>query len=427
MPLCVFPAFAKGGRAEVKEHLRQHYHLYGFVRDYLSLDTRESKSGTVDEFYYLPKDRLWNEDHTEDLNERLSLRYVALTTRLGVDVDSYQVSRTRFGGRVEGDFFCLNGTSAAFRMRHAYATIEWDSLAMGREGKTARVQLLLGQGWHPISVGNLSDISPNYGAPFNAHNRSPQITMRAEMDGKYEITASLIWQMQYLSTGPEGPSMNYMKYSCTPEAYVGFSVKNKGWHFHAGADVLSIKPRVTGTNANGVTVRVSDRLTTVNPCVFLEYRNRDLQVAVKSVPYSSAGEHLYLMSGYATTRTYADGHSDYTPIHCASSWLSVLYGRKWQCGLMLGYTENLGSGRAVESPEQVYFNSNGYVNLNRLCRVVPSVCYNAGHFTVGVQYQYTAALYGDTEGAFDTASARYLEGEHWVSNHRTEAMFKYRF
>ena len=414
-------------KEKVVAHFNDHFKLYGFVRDYLSFDTRESKAGTLDEFYYLPKDYDWNEDKSYDKNEQISLRYLAITTRLGLDVKNYQVGRTQLGAKIEGDFFCLNGTTATLRLRHAYATMAWDSLPIAG-GKYAKVQLLMGQNWHPISTGSPDDISFNYGAPFNAYNRSPQITLTTPFDKRFSLVASLIWQMQYQCTGPEGNSVNYMKYACTPEAFIGFGLRQNGWEMNIGADVVSIKPRRYGFNADSITVPVSDRITTINPCIYVGYVHGNLAVRAKSVPYSSGGEHIYMMSGYGVTnKDNADGHYDYTPLHCSSTWLSILYGKKWQGGLFLGYIENLGSSQEVLSAKDVYFNSNGFINMNRMYRVVPSVRYNIGKFTIALQYHYTAVQYGDKEEGFDTKTARYLSGLHYVGDHRCEMMFKFAF
>ena len=89
--------------------------------------------------------------------------------------------------------------------------------------------------------------------------------------GKYvTLTAAGLWQMQYMSTGPDGQSAEYMLYGKTPEAYLGLSIHDKGWIFRAGADVLSIRPRHLGTVSDDtiekdVTVKVNDRITTASP------------------------------------------------------------------------------------------------------------------------------------------------------------------
>ena len=88
-------------KAEPKNNIK----LYGFVRNYLTFDSRESVSGTGDLFYYLPKDVKMNDAGTEDLNAAPSFRYLALTSRLGVDVTGYSIENVHFGAKIEADFY----------------------------------------------------------------------------------------------------------------------------------------------------------------------------------------------------------------------------------------------------------------------------------------------------------------------------------
>lgn len=414
-------------KEEVKQHIQEHYKFYGFIRNFFTVDTRENKAGSFDLFYYLPKDVDLNE-YGDDLNQQTSFRYLALTTRLGVDVQQYKYKSTEFGAKIEADFYCTNagGNVATLRLRHAYATTAWSNLPIAG-GKTARVCMTYGQTWHPISTGAPDDISFELGAPFNAYNRSPQITMDATFDKKYVITASLLYQMQYRSTGPNGTSGDYIKYGCTPEAFLAFTYKNKGFMGRVGVDVLSIKPRNTGVDAAGVTVKVSDRITTATPYIYLEYKYKDLTLKGKSV-YSSAGEHIYMMSGYAVSdKDFEDGHYEYTPLHCSSSWITILYGQKVQGALFAGYIENLGTYKPITSENDLYFNSNGFPNLNRMYRIVPSIRYNLWKFTLALQYHFTSVQYGDKSLGINLDNAKYDQGLHWVSNHRVEAMIKFSF
>ena len=58
-------------------------------------------------------------------------------------------------------------------------------------------------------------------------------------------------------------------------------------------------------------------------------------------------------------------------------------------------------------------------------RVIPAVCYNAGKFTLGLEYNYTAAQYGD--GKTYTAHGLSTEGLHTVENHRIQMLVKFTF
>lgn len=186
----------------VKKELKNHFKFYGFIRNFFAFDTRESVAGTGDLFYWVPKDV--NENALgEDLNESNSFRFLALTSRVGVDVSGYQVGRTKFGAKVEADFYAgLSGSTgtANMRMRQAYATIGWDNLPMAGEAK-ASVGLKVGQAWHPMAADQPSVLGLETGAPFHPFSRTPQVTMDASLGDHFIITGSALWQMQYTSMG----------------------------------------------------------------------------------------------------------------------------------------------------------------------------------------------------------------------------------
>ena len=189
--------------------LRNHFKFYGFVRNFFAFDTRESVAGTGDLFYYLPKDRLMNEDGSQDLNAQSSFRFLALTSRLGVDVYGYRIGCTSFGAKVETDFYAgltnkINGT-AQLRLRQAYMTIGWDGLRLGKEGKAA-VDMKIGQAWHPMAADQPHVLALETGTPFNPFSRTPLVQMDASLGDHFVISAAAIWQMQYLSAGPDGAS-----------------------------------------------------------------------------------------------------------------------------------------------------------------------------------------------------------------------------
>lgn len=425
-----------GKESAVKQEFRNHFKLYGFIRNYFVFDSRESTAGTGDLFYYMPKDVRMNEDGSQDLNAQASFRFLALTSRVGMDVSGYQVGRTKFGAKVEADFYAglskpANSTStnvtgtAQMRLRQAYMTIGWDDLRMGDDGK-ASVALKIGQAWHPMAADQPHVTSLETGAPFNPFSRTPMVLMDASLGRNVMITAGAIWQMQYVSQGPAGASAEYIKYAGTPEGYVGLTLKsNDGFLARVGASVLSIKPRNTGTNADGVTVKVSDRITTVNPYVYLQYKHKTFEVKAKTT-YGQAGEHLSLMGGYGISADgFGDGHYEYTPLQSSSTWASLSYGKKWQVMLMGGYLKCLGSVKDLVTPSAFYFNANGSKTLNSLWRVIPTVAYNAGKFTVALEYNVTSAQYGD--GKTWTARGLSTEGLHWVTNHRVQMMVKFTF
>ena len=463
LPLFASDPVAKSDEP-VKEHLQNHFKMYGFVRNYFVFDSRESKAGTGDLFYYLPLDNKWNtanklNEAREDLNASPSFRFLSLTSRLGVDVSGYHIGNLHFGAKIEGDFYAgltsltdskvvglsgntkVSGTAQA-RLRQAYATLTWKDLPMGQK-QTASVGLKIGQAWHPMAADHPHLFSLEVGAPFGPFSRTPLVQMDASLGKNWVVSAAAIWQMQYQSAGPSGASAEYMKYGCTPEVYAAVGYKVNGFQVRLGADVVSIKPRNIGTNSKNLQIHVSDRKTSLLYYLYAQYAKGKFAVKAKSV-FGEGGEHMNLMSGYAKVGELEDGSWEYASLRNTSSWVSLSYGKKWQGVLFLGYVKNLGLAEKVDAPylnkSDVYFCGNGFSNINQMYRINPQVIYNIGKLNVGLEYQFTGVQYGNyLNGKYEIGDETYeikdglnriglaTENLHWVGNHRVNLMVKYNF
>lgn len=418
------------GERNPEEH-PAHLKFYGFIRNYMAFDTRDNKAGTKDLFFYLPKDEEINAQG-DDANANPSFRFLALTTRLGLDVQGYQFGRTKMGAKIETDFYCMNGNVAVLRMRQAYATLAWDGL--GKDGRQG-ASLKIGQAWHPMAVDQPYVIDLETGAPFNPFSRTPQAMFDYNFSKHFSLTGGILYQMQYLSTGPSGASDNYLKYSCIPEFYAGVTVKgNTGFLARTGLDILSIKPRWKDDSGS----RVSDRLTTVNPYVYAEYREKDFAVNGKFT-YGSAGEHINFLSGYGVSAINDDGSYEYAPLHNVEAFISLKYGRRLQIQGMVGYMKNLGTstdlltattigGEKYADVSYLYLSSNGFANLNRMFRITPTLVYNLGKLSFALEYDMTGAQYGKlVEETYIKVNGLADSGLHWIVNHRLLAMVKFAF
>ena len=427
--------------AAEKAEPKNNFKIYGFIRNYFTFDSRESVSGTGDLFYYIPKDV--NMKDGIDINDQASFTYLSLTSRLGVDVSGYYVGNAHFTAKIEGDFYSglsnssnanagtyfpgntkISGTATA-RLRQAFVTVTWKELG---DQKKNSVALKMGQAWHPMAADMPHIFSLEAGAPFGPFSRTPQVTMDASLGSNWVVSASALWQMQYQSSGPIGASATYMKYGMTPEIYAGLTYKSNGFLMRAGADVLSIKPRVLG-QLDGKTVKVSDRKTSVLGYVYAQYTYKNFGVKAKTT-FGEGGEHMNLMSGYAKIGETADGSWEYASMRNSSSWLSLTYGKKWQGVLFLGYVKNLGLAEPAATPlakGDVYFCGNGFSNLNQVYRINPQIIYNVGKMNIGLEYQWTAVQYGGYENGNLDAYALAKNNLEWVGNNRINMMVKFNF
>ena len=437
-------------KAAVKEEIKAHIKPYGFFRSYAFYDTRATKSLTEDLFFFMPLDR--QTVNESDLNAVGNFGYQAMTTRIGLNVVGYKIGSTSIEGKLETDFYCLNsgGNVATLRMRQAYMKLSWEP-----SEKFAH-SLLIGQTWHPLAADMPNTIALETGAPFSPFNRSAQLMYNADFGKSFSLTAGLIEQMQYRSSGPDGGTNKYQRHAILPEVYAGLSFRKGGFLGRAGVSILSIRPHY-GYIKSTITIpaqtaifvdkegheyelevfpestltnlhdkKYKEWLTTFNPFIFLQYTGKNgFQVKAKAV-YAQSGEHMQLSGGYAATGTKEDGFSrDYTPTQSLVSFVSAQYGKKFQVLGMIGYHKNLGlvGGKEMLNGKEYYFSGNSFKNVNQMLRVSPTLAYNLGKFQFAVEYDFTMVQYGDGFNADGTVT----KDLHWIGNHRILGMAKFSF
>ena len=423
-----------GSAAFAQEEVPAKFKLYGFIRNYMVFDTHEVSAGTQDLYFYMPKDRSLDAEGN-DLAEIPTFRMLALTTRLGLNVSGYRIGDLAVSGAVEGDFYCMNGSVAAFRLRQAYVGLLWDNLELGD------LLVNVGQTWHPLAADLPHVTNLETGAPFNPFNRSPQIMAHWTV-GKFTWTGGILYPMQYLPTGPAGKSADYNKYGLIPEVYLGVSLKSGGFLGRVGVDIFSIKPRwnapvitladdLDGQHLliydSSVTEQLQTRLFAFSPFVYLQYTHGKFQLKAKSI-LAQAGEHLNLLSGYGATYDWDRMQLTYTPMQDWASFISFQYGKKWQFLAMAGYMQRLGTTKSVFAYDDyfvnsLWLNSAADTRIQQAARFTPTIAYNLGKLTFSLEYNGTAAFFG--EGASNRGGL--YESGHWVLNHRIEQMVKFNF
>ena len=176
---------------------------------------------------------------------------------------------------------------------------------------------------------------------------------------------------------------------------------------------------------------------------------------------------MNLMSGYGVSAFNEDGSWEYTPLQTSSTWISLSYGKKVKGVLFAGYIQNLGTVKPLapltdkypdaewqindntvdpsiaKDYSTVFFHKSGFDNINSMVRVTPTILYNVGKFTLGLEYEMTGVHYGtfdnilvkENGGSEFTKISRPVssrnglasDGLHWVLNHRVQMMMKFSF
>lgn len=388
------------------------YKFYGQVRADLFYNTR-TNSETVDGLFYMyPLDKLPDADGN-DLNDQGNGNLYALYSRVGVDVAGPMLGKARTSAKVEVDFRGSGTSYSLFRLRHAYFNLDWGTSA-----------LLVGQTWHPL----YGDVAPeilnlNMGAPFQPFSRAPQVRYRFTRK-HFQLTASAIWQSQYLSVGPASDkagetstskSQNFIKNSCVPEFYVGMDYRRPELIAGAGVHVSSIRPR-TKSVVGSDTYKVDERVTGVSAEAHLKYTHERFLLSAKSVLGTNLTQ-TSTVGGYGITSVDPrTGEQTYTPLRTSATWLNVAYGKTWRPALFFGYLKNFGASTEVSDVLGTG------TNLDQLLNATAELTYNRGNWKLGAEYSLCNAWYGDEF----SAKAKALSS-HTVMNHRVVMTAIYQF
>ena len=407
---------ALSGMAQVKIGKDFSLKIYGHVRTDIFYNSRANTESVDGLFYSYPKDEVLD-PNGNDINGSSSSNMYAVYSRMGFDFAGPMIANAKTSAKIEFDFRGNgNDNLSALRLRHAYFNFDW--------GKS---KVLVGQTSHPF----FGDVSPqilnlNTGSPFQPFGRAPQIRYRYN-SGALQLQAAALWQSQFKSHGPsadngtgDGNARNQYphKNSNVPEIALGIDYKKDGWIAGVGIDLLSITPRTVAIGEDDKKYKVDERLTTVSYEAHVKYTGKDLMVAAKTT-LGSNFTHTSMLGGYAV-KSVDDktGEKKYTPFRNSSTWLNIVYGKKWKPGIFLGYIKNLGTESDMILGENVY--GTGY-NIDKLMNGTFELTYNVPHWKIGAEYTYTAAWYGKNKQDGKVADT------HRVGNNRLVLSATYSF
>ncbi len=394
--------------------------FYGFVRNEIFVDTYKGLDAAHDIFYLVPL-YVGQDANGEDINEQTNANLSALASRIGVKIDGPEIFGAKTSGVIEFDFGGIVKTEPTlFRIRHANMSFAWE-----------KSKLLIGQTWHPFWCGGVfpTVAGLNTGAPFQAFNRSPQIRYDIKAGEGFTITGAAVYENQYTSrsmdSGVFSTPNQAQRNGVMPELVFCAEYKNKGLTIGAGAEVKRIKPRMTVEGTAG-TFKADEFLTSSGFMGYLKHKNDMFSITAKGY-YGQNMTHLTMLGGYGVaSRNETTGKETYTNYKNYTSLLNMVYGKKWQVGLLLAYAENLGTcDNLYENPTSMKPVLAGILpNVQNHYRVAPHVALNVSKFRLVAEYEMTTANYGT--GVFDYSDGLYAD-KHKTTNKRIELMMMYFF
>ena len=400
LALCVSIGFAQDKVVKAE--------IYGFIRNYFTYDSRSCVQSNEGLFNMLPNDVNYGSTG-EDLNAIPSVRFLSMTTRLGLNVTGPEIWGAKSTAKIESDFCgASSGTAFNLRIRQAYAKLAWE-----------KSDVLVGQAWHPMSGDLMPEVfSLATGAPFNPFNRSPQVRYNYAPIKGLSFTAAALYQYQYTSVGLDGKTSNtYQRNAMVPELFVGMTAKGKMLTGGFGVNASTVAPRVVAGD-----VRVDERLTSYSAMVFGSLKVSDLSVRAKAM-YGQNTSHMQQPTGFGIVETFDNGVNNYESMQLGSAWLTMMYGKKLRYGLFAGWMKNFGSAGkdflVVDDKLNLVVRNNTY--MDQAYRFSPIVTYKVQNMQIGLEYEHTAAAYGDYQ------PSGMVTDTHWVANHRVCVMLKYDF
>lgn len=382
--------------------------LSGFVRYDAFYQDREHLQALEGLLTLFPLDKNQLSDGT-DAHGLGSFNMLSIASRMRLGVCGPDALGAKTHAHMEFDFTGRSNT-AAMRFRQAWIRLDW-----------GRSNLLVGRAWHPLFVTEAFPIvaALNTGAPFQVFNRSAQATY-THMFGPFTLMGSAITQSDYASPGPNGKSPEYLRNGLLPNLHLQVRYGKDGFLTGLAVDYKSIRPRTQTPSLtdSGATYPTDERLNTYALMAFAKWES-GRWLAMARVLY---GQNLYehiLPGGYAVSSTDSTtGRESYTPSTNLNTWLNILYGEKLKGGLFIGYSQNLGFGSNIAGA--TYGRA---LNIGHLYRLAPQILYKTGPLVFHLEYELTAAAYGE----MDTADRGRVKNTETIRGNRLTFALEYFF
>jgi hypothetical protein len=363
----------------------------GFIKHDVFYDTRQTVNAREALVTLYPQPVLLDAEG-RDINANPSFNMLNIHSRLRCMINGPTVFGASSLALVEADFYGnenknfsdLNG----LRLFNAYIQFNWRA-----------TELKIGQDWHPMSIQFLFPgvVSFSAGAPFHPMSRNPQIRLSQQIR-KLRLSASILSQRDFTSTGPEGPGSQYLRNSGIPNIHVqavygaDSSIVSGG----IGIDYKQIVPELFTSNAQGGLFKTGTSLKAVSFTGFLAYKPGPLVLKAQGV-YAQNSYDLLMLGGYGVSRML-DGHTgrkSFISLNTLAFWIDTQtnWTGKINIGLFNGYTANLGANESIQ--DAMYARGE---DIKSVYRIAPRIVYANKHVGVSVEGEYMSARYGTANG-----------------------------
>jgi len=351
----------------------------GFVNAQAFFDTRqivEARAGMVSLF---PKDAVYDREGN-DINAKAQFNQAAMTTRLRGTITGPDALGARTLGVIETDFTGSSNTdNNGLRLREAWVQLSWKHF-----------DLMIGQYWHPLYVPEVrpKTLGLNLGAPFHPFARHNQIRFTYKT-GDFRIIAVAASQRDYSSDGPNGRSPEYLRNAVLPNLDLQIQINSNILLLGAGIDYKMIQPRLSVDFPNSGEYKTNEKVSSWAITAFAKVDYPALLLKSQIVVGQNLSEFI-MLGGYVEDKTDTISHNiSYAATSQLSLWLDAsTKGKQLKFGIFLGYAKNL----LDETKAHAKFYGMGH-DIDYLVRIAPRAEWYSGRFMLGLELEYTRALY----------------------------------
>ena len=376
---------------QVKQESKFSINYYGFIRNDIMFDTRQTvdvREGTV---LMWPSDVNYDQNG-KDINATSQLHMLSILSRAGINFSLTNVLNARVDGLLEGDFFGnAEGGINEFRLRHAWITLNWKNTQLG-----------IGQYWHPLTVAEMlpGAINCSGGAPYMPFNRNPQVRLTQKLTNNLTVIATALGQRDFTSN--TAPYIN----SSTPSGNLQLQYKTSNMLLGLAGHFEHIRPKLSSGTLN---LASNEQLNSVTAMAFAKYKTKPLTVKAQAVLAQNAGSFI-MLGGYIGYTPNDGGIEVYKTMNTQSYWIDISgNGKKWIPGLFAGYSKNNGAKQdeysALNGYKAMAYGfpatvsgigaGNGSRTINYIYRIAPRIDYQIKKLKFGFETEYSFSQWGD--------------------------------
>jgi len=333
----------------------------GFVKVDYMFDSRQTVTAREGHFLLFPANK--NNVNGEDINDQANFNILAVQTRLTGKITGPDFFGMKTSGVIEGAFFGHSDSDInGFRLRHAFVKLS-----------NEKIDIIMGQYWHPMFV---TDVFPgtysfNTGVPFQPFSRNPQL--RISTKGNVRFTGVMFSERDFASRGPAGITSKYVRDAGMPQLHAQLQFGGKEFLGGFGANLKTLRP-----------VLGADNITNTAFIGYMKTKLGNTTFKLEGI-YGENMTDLLSIGGMAE-----DTSGGYTSNKTFTVWGELSGGKDaFVWGLFSGYTKNDGFKEAVGG--EIYGLG---PTIENVFRVAPRFGWKSGKMEIGVEVEYTSALYG---------------------------------